>query len=295
MNGIGGTFKWSHKQIQAYARAFREGDAVKVGGEWYEVARREVAGVHPGDVHAARPKVNPYNLNYRRDGDVYYEGVARSFLESWVDSPHEVVTPKDYDVQEGDKLVWLGDTSNSRTFGWMYNVVESEDGRLVYLNNKQNRRSADSESLCGGAWGVIPRYENVKEENSMDNKNEHSENTRTFKVGDVVKVSGTESRFDGCVGKVDNVHEARDEFRYHATFGDGDNCWLDAGDLELVDGAEKSPEQEAFEYLLKLDKTLVRIFLTDEINDWAKEYMKQKDYNSAKRAIEILEKLEKGE
>lgn len=288
---IGGTFKWSHKQIQAYARVFREGDAVKIGGEWYEVKGREVTGVHPGDVHAARPKVNPYNLNYRRDGDVYYEGVARGFLESWVDSPHEVVMPEDYKVQKGDKLVWLGDTSNSRTFGWMYNVVESEDGRLIYFNNKQNRRLADSDSLRRSEWAVIPRYENVKEEKEM---NGNDECVGKFKKGDRVKVTG--GGYKGCEGAVTQSDELNGKPSYAVLLDDGcGGRWFAEEFLESIEEEEKSPEQEAFDYLLSQSKDETRRMLEREVALWAEVNLAHRKHDDLRRAINILEKLEKGE
>ena len=474
---IGGTFKWSDKaKAYAYAAAFREGDAVRVGGEWYEVKKREVTGANPGDVHATTTKVNSYNLNYRHDGDMYYEGVAKGFLGSRVDLPYEIVTPKDYEVRKGDKLVWLGDTNSSHSFGWMYSVFDSETGRLVYFNNKDNSRLADSERLGKGEWGVIPRYENVEEEEEMkavapikysgkfqagdrvrvariaegindettylktgtvvsveswdnrlpyciladdydyvgrkfwyneaaleliesesveeekeeasevskkdeaggvcpskflgkynvgdkvvlsnedvkagdassgargvvlevdendefcpyyvkfegDDRNEGSdiiewcneselspleleknvkeeeemngkdECVGKFKKGDRVRVTG--GYYKGWEGSIDRSAKAGGEHSCSVSFGGRHGFrWVEEELLELVEESEKSPEQEAFEYLLTLDETAIKNFMTGEINDWAKELLEQKDYDSAKQAIEILEKLEKGE
>jgi len=305
---IGGTFKWSDK-AKVYAAAFREGDAVKINGEWHEVKKRKVAGVHPGDTHAALniPDVttenNPYNLNYRHVGEVYYEGVAKGFLKSRVDTPYEIATPKDYKVREDDKLVWLGNTDDNHSFGRIYSVFASENGRLVYLNNKDAGRVVDSKKLGGGEWGVIPKWENVKETELIEEEEEMNEKTelvdkvecsRKFKKGDRVRVTG--GYYKGWEGSIDRSNEKSSEHSYSVLFVNGRGYrWVEEELLELVEEGEKSSEQQALEYLLTLDKTAIKNFMANEISDWAKELLEQKDYSDLRQTIEILEKLEESE
>lgn len=233
---ISETLRWSDK-ARAYAAAFREGDAVKIGDKWHEV-KRYTASI----TSTVFAESNPYNLNYDIEGKGRYEGIAKGFLKSRVDSPYEIVRPKDYEVQTGDKIVWLGETimqgdRSEFTFGKTYEVFVSEDGSLIYKNDMTIMLLASYLKEKNSMWGVIPLYENVEQKKGMDGINdidEHFGKAEAFKVGDMVKVNGTDSRFDGCIDKVYNVHETRDDLCYFTTFEDGDACWVCADDLELV-------------------------------------------------------------
>ena len=115
-----------------------------------------------------------------------------------------------------------------------------------------------------------------------------------FKKGDRVRVTG--GNYKGWEGSVGQSDEVDGELSCAVLFDDGrGGRWVEEELLELVEEAEKSPEQEAFEFLLTGGESIVKNFFISELNDWARAYLKAKEYDSAKQAIEILEKLEKGE
>ena len=123
-------------------------------------------------------------------------------------------------------------------------------------------------------------------------------NKRDFNLGDCVTVCGADSHYEGYTGEVVEVYELiSDIYNYLVNFEDDVSCWYFANELKLVDriSYEKSasPEQNALEFLLKQDDTIVHIFFKDEISDWVREFMSQKDYKNARQAIELLENLEK--
>lgn len=290
MNEIGGTFKWSKKQIVAYAGAFNEGDAINVDGVgWVEVTSRKDAH---GDFLEAG-ELNGFKLSMNG------VGVHRGFI--WPKSRYLVTTPKDYEVKEGDKLVWLGETQkqgarSEYTFGKSYDI-ERQGDRLVYKDDMTLSTSilARSEKDRWKLWGVIPRYENVKEEEEMNERTElvdEVEYSGKFKVGDRVKVTGGSHK--GYKGVVTQLGERVSMIPSHVVLLDEGrgSRWFAESLLELVEEGEKSAEQEAFEYLLTLDRTAIKNFVVSEIDDWAKEFLEQKDYDSAKQAIEILKKME---
>ena len=307
MNEIGGTFKWSEEQIKAYAATFREGDAVKVDGEgWVEVKTHNAVW---GEYLAAG---DPDGAMLNAAG----KGSCGAFLQGG--GSCVVVTPKDYEVKEGDKLVRLGKTveqysQSELTFGKVYEVVRwHEDGELVYKNDMTTALLASYLKEEDGAWGVIPRYKNVKEETggevvlanqveysgkfevgdrvrhasvvfedeqkylgesgtvvevnasqeplpcivkfdtgvlegfneaeldlieSESVKKEEGEMTKgvkckvKFKVGDVVRVNETDSRYEGCVGEVDGIHATDNDTTCDIVFADGSFCWVYANDL----------------------------------------------------------------
>ena len=123
-------------------------------------------------------------------------------------------------------------------------------------------------------------------------------NKRDFNLGDCVTVCGADSHYEGYTGEVVEVYESSaDVFHYRVNFEDDVSCWYFATELKFVAHKcyekQASPEQKAFEFLLKQDATMVHIFFKDEISDWVREFMSQKDYKNARQAIELLENLEK--
>lgn len=276
---IGGTFKWSEEQIKAYAAAFREGDAVKVDGEgWVEVTSRK----DPHGDYLKAGELNDFKLSV--DG----VGVYRGFISP--KGRYLVSIPKDYEVQEGDKLVWLGEGYSHWVFGRSYAVEVGSCGGLVVFDEDGLERLPKSEN-----WGVIPRYENVKGENSMDSKDEHFGKVETFKKGDRVKVVGTSGGYEGHEGTVGIFDDTGGEPSCAVFFGKGRSKWFSSEFLELVEEGEKSVEQEAFEYLLSQDRDTTRSILQGEISIWANVHLEHRDYDDLRQVIDILEKLEESE
>jgi len=236
LSEIRGTFDWSVAQIRAYAGAFREGDAVMSDGKFSQVLKRKSDGIH-----YAIDGLNPFLINYHREGELAV-GISHGFLKSHVKTPYEIVTPKDYEVQEGDKLVRLGKTieyygCSEFTFGETYEVFRSEDGYLFYKNDMTTALLASYLKEEGDMWGVIPKWENVKERTHKDFK---------FSVGDTVRLvdddslSGYEKRFIGEVGEVVIVD---DVYPYAVKFGDYQS-WFEENALELVEETELIEEEE---------------------------------------------------
>lgn len=239
---ISETLRWSDK-ARAYAAAFREGDAVKIGDKWHEV-KRYTASI----TSTVFAESNPYNLNYDIEGKGHYEGIAKGFLKSRVDSPYEIVRPKDYEVQIGDKIVWLGETimqgdRSEFTFGKTYEVFVSEDGSLIYKNDMTIMLLASYLKEKNSMWGVIPKWSNVKgkEKTRKDFK---------FSVGDMVRVVEDSSldKFDrdyiGKIGVITDVDNTSSNLPYAIKFDSRINLvWFEGCALELVE-KEKGKRHE---------------------------------------------------
>ncbi|MUV06856.1 hypothetical protein GOP80_06670 [Planococcaceae bacterium Storch 2/2-2] len=134
---VAGTFKWSEEQLKAYGGAFCGGDAVRSGGKWSKV------------------------FQFHGDSDgVWYEVKD--------EAPCEVVTLKDYKLKGGEKLVWLGKTNDAQTFGKSYKAfhirVFLQDVGMCFVNDVHRVQFVDG---SGEDWGIIPRFDDVKEEMNL--------------------------------------------------------------------------------------------------------------------------------
>ena len=161
---------FSEEQVEVYAAAFREGDAVKVDDRWHEVIedKEHVPFRSVGHQVNTSEENIVCRLNYF-DND--FKGVVDGFKST--KPPYIITTPKDYEVQEGDKLVWLGETQKQGeqhmlTFGQIYDVVKGSKGDwLVYKNDMYTSILARSVKHRWKFWGVIPRWKNVKGDKEM--------------------------------------------------------------------------------------------------------------------------------
>lgn len=279
--------KWSYNQFEAYAKAFEEGDAVRAGGTWYEVVKdrkvlnesREFSGL------TVRGAKNLFRLNYNVDDRV--EGVVAGFTNASTDK-YEIVTLKDHEVKAGDKLVWLGEGYEHWSLGGVYAAYSDRYGKIVTYDGDGVERTPKSEN-----WGIIPRYETVKQKNDVSGKSKRSGNAGKFKKGNRVKV--TSGSYKGSEGSIEQSDEVGGGLSYVVLFDDGRDRWFEEEFLELVEDAEKSPEQEAFDYLLSRGRDAVRGILEEEVAIWAKVHFRHKDYDELRQAIDILERLEEGE
>lgn len=137
--------KFNDKQIEAYAAAFREGDAIWCDGEWRKVT-------HSNETWTLTTESPNLYVVRNTDGD----SVTGGFFHTV--TPYRVTTLYDYDLQGGEKLVWLGESCYYRTFGKTYETfLDGDEGNVVYRNDAGDLafRVAYSE------WGVIPRYDQV--------------------------------------------------------------------------------------------------------------------------------------
>lgn len=236
--GIGGTFEWRAEQFKAYAAAFQEGDAINVDGVgWVEVTSRN-------DAHGDFLEAGELNVFKLSRGNI---GVPNGFISP--KGRYLVTTPKDYEVQEGDKLVRLGKTveqygQSELTFGKVYEVVRwHEDGELVYKNDMTTALLASYLKEEDGAWGVIPRYENVKAEVF------EVDYSGKFKVGDRVKVIATAFEDSGGdIGKYGIVTSISERYKHFAPylveFDLGGNEHFNEAELALIERVDKKEEEE---------------------------------------------------
>lgn len=168
---------FSDKQIEAYAAAFREGDAIWCGGEWYEVVKNKENG---DNRLTAYVDGNIFIINDNRYGG-RQSGTPYGF---WVSgrnkNPYRVTTLEDYELQGGEKLVWLGGelTMAYTTFGKTYKAISDHRGKVYYRDDKDNLCEAGNKG-----WAVIPRYEQVKHSDDQAKKEPK------FNVGDKVLVN----------------------------------------------------------------------------------------------------------
>lgn len=137
--------KFTDEQIKAYAAQFREGDAIWSGGEWHEVVENEVNGDSRLTAHVDR---NIFVINDAQLGNHY--GFKVMGLNK---NPYRVTTLDDYELQGGEKIVWLGESDDFRTFGKSYEVDE---------NKRYICDDGISLKVMSVLWGIIPRYEQVK-------------------------------------------------------------------------------------------------------------------------------------
>lgn len=188
---------FNDEQIKAYAAAFEEGDAIWCDGEWREVKEDRCTGLLKVYVNGDSKMINSGTFN--ESGVVI--GARYSF--KGMENPRRVTTLEHYELQGGEKIVWLGEDIDL-TFGKTY-VVESDSkhmGRLKITDDAGDRLlvgSAYFDRFKKINWGIIPRYEQVL-------KNEESK----FKKGDKVLIAST---FTGVIksmsGNVsgDNIYE----------------------------------------------------------------------------------------
>jgi len=245
---------------------------------------------------------NQFRLNHERYSNTT-TGILYGFTDLVHENKYEIITPKDYEVQEGDKLVWLGETQeyygrSELTFGKVYDV-RKDDNRLIYKTDHALSILARSEKDRWKFWGVIPKWANVKEEEKMNEKTELVEPikcTGKFEIGDRVKVKVAAFKASepdvGRIGIISEVNAFETNAAYRVVFDEGDFDFFNEAELELVQQKEESPERQAFEYLLSQDKTATRRILAEEIAIWAKIHLEHGDYNDLRRTIEILEKME---
>lgn len=138
--------KFTDEQIKAYAAQFREGDAIWCNGEWHEVVENEVNGDSRLTAHVDR---NIFVINDAQSGKHYgFKVTGRN------ENPYRVTTLDDYELQGGEKIVWLGENDHMRKFGKMYTV----DWGMRYTDDLGGVITVSSLG-----WGIIPRYEQVKD------------------------------------------------------------------------------------------------------------------------------------
>lgn len=165
MEKVDEVFKQSEEQIEVYAAAFREGDAVKVGDKWYKVNKNKNWNNTVHFVPDICIKDNDFFLNYlNSDIERHYKGMTEGFNSSYeVKRPYKIIMPKDYEAKDGDKLVWLGKTNDFLTFGKVYEA----SGAVSMLGTHYIADDGSCRFIAPLAvkyWGVIPKWKNVEEE-----------------------------------------------------------------------------------------------------------------------------------
>lgn len=138
--------QFTDNQIEAYARHFKEDDAIFVNNNWERVIthRRFEVTTENDEID------NPFLINRG-------VGIAEGFrVGRQVNHPYRVTTLSDYELQGGEKIVWLGDSNEFRTFGKVYDVLSSPSAEDVYYIN-----GGLAWTPYGSSWGVIPTYKQV--------------------------------------------------------------------------------------------------------------------------------------
>lgn len=143
--------QFTDEQLRAYASQFRNGDAIRSGGKWHLAGASQdyngqviISGNEGGGTYINGGELNDFN------------GFMMGFTAVHAE-PFKVTTLEDYRLQEDIKLVWLGDSDETRTFGESYRVMYSKN--FGYHANAKRRVLFihGPKSL----WGVIPRYSQV--------------------------------------------------------------------------------------------------------------------------------------
>ena len=209
----------------------------------------------------------------------------------------EIVTPKEYEVQECDKLVWLGESSVYHTFGRVYDILWSETEQLMYLHLDNNSVEWVSELVKegGGVWGVIPKWKNVK-----GDKEVMSDGFK-FGVGDVVRVVEDESlmpnekEFVGSEVEIVDIIGNEECFPYAVDIPGTDGLvWFKGSALELVrdsNSSERPAEYQALDYLLNQGNRSVKEELAKEVIEQAKYFLEELNFEEVRKAIDIAEQL----
>lgn len=137
---------FSVEQIKAYAAAFEAGDAILCYGEWQEVKGSPIFTF-------LIVETSGYII---KDTESEEEGVIAGFKDA--DCPYRVTTLEDYELQGGEKLVWLGDDDDNRVmFGKVYDTFIDSAGDVVYTDEEYMNLIPEFED-----WAVIPKYNQVK-------------------------------------------------------------------------------------------------------------------------------------
>lgn len=143
---------FSDNQIKAYAAAFEEGDAIWCGGEWREVVTPSSCGVTKT---TTRYEENTYVIKVEKSDVVKF--VTEGFKEE-EQSPYRVTTLEHYELQGGEKLVWLGGPTKFITYGKTYETFIGSSGSILLRGDEWSVLSAYDYD----GWGIIPRYDQVQ-------------------------------------------------------------------------------------------------------------------------------------
>ena len=148
--------KFNEKQIEAYASAFEEGDAVFVNGNWEKVVKHHDDYLDDYSLAGSRctyaiKRIGEYGEKPKTEGFSVDAAID-------VSEQYRVTTITDYKLQGGEKLVWLGEDINHLTFGRVYDAFIGSSGYILLGGDGLSvLRASDYEE-----WGIIPRYEQVQ-------------------------------------------------------------------------------------------------------------------------------------
>lgn len=149
--------QFNEEQIEAYASAFEEGDAIWCDNQWWKVAKEkdtffeeDVLMVH-GHTFAIkriqRKNIKPVTRGFLNKGVIHTEELYR------------VTTLSEYELQGGERVVCL--TNEFRgidiKFGEIFYVGVNDNGTPSIVNEKGDEFIPRDTKL----WGIIPRYEQV--------------------------------------------------------------------------------------------------------------------------------------
>lgn len=210
--------EYTKEQIEAYAANFKVGDAIRTRQSgWVEVV--EVRNKRPSEQSGdrrltSRSALNSNIINLGKDGEFWgsHNFAARilGFHLKVEDRYLVTSTHEYYSFRGGEKIVWLGESDQTRTFGKVYlvdkNRVYKGDDGASYTMITQNKR-----------WGVIPHYyyhiekdpEEVQDVAQLDEGPRKVEiTTERFKGYYFVKALKLLSRYDND-GQIESLEDAK--------------------------------------------------------------------------------------
>lgn len=142
--------RFTEEQIEWYATYFRKGDAVWASDKWYKFISPQF-----------------YTI------EMFTEGLYQ----------YKVVTMNEYYPSVGDRIVWLGESNSSLNFGSLFEVQNNDKHNtysecFIVDNEGVSLYLYEHESLHK-YFGVIPKFENVRELTKDARNKERSQCTQS--------------------------------------------------------------------------------------------------------------------
>ena len=192
---------FSYDQVEMYAASFEKGDAILVQSGDILDFQEVIPDVISTDNLISSGEDNPYVI---RRGD---KGIEVGFRDSNY-SPYIILTPSQYKLKGGERIVRLGDGVHGTTQGKTYEVYFSERlGKLVYRND-----IGTVNIITDDKWGIIPRYSQVSGE-SEATSNESLNLSATFKIANMDELQRMLDDLQRHLDEADRLYNAISEWK----------------------------------------------------------------------------------
>lgn len=192
---------FSYDQVKMYAASFEKGDAILVQSGDILDFQEVIPDVIPTNNLISSGEDNPYVI---RRGD---KGIEVGFRDSNY-SPYIILTPSQYKLKGGEKIVRLGDSRKGVYFGKTYNVyISEESGNPVFRGD-----DGIAYLIKGDVWGIIPRYSQVSGE-SEATANESLNLSATFKIANMDELQHMLDDLQRHLDEADRLYNAISEWK----------------------------------------------------------------------------------